>query len=129
MLKFISALALSFSLAVTGFSQNKNAWIFGTWEGKGYQTDTDTTWTMRFTIKGNKYLIEYPSLKCGGEWKLISINAKEARFRERINFGIDECTNNGLVIIQRLSHRQIIFLYKNQGAREVTASAVLNRER
>jgi hypothetical protein len=127
MLRIILALAFSFSLTITGFSQQRDAWVFGTWEGKGYQTDTDETWTMRFSIKGNKYLIEYPSLKCGGEWKLISINGKEARFRERIRYGIDECTNNGLVVLQRLSDRQLLFLYSNENSKEITASAVLNR--
>ena len=129
MFRVVAALALTFSLTITGFSQNKNSWIFGTWEGTGYQIDNDETWTMRFSIKGNKYLIEYPSLKCGGEWKLISINGKEARFRERINYGKDECVNNGLVVIQRFSNRQVIFLYSNENSGEVSASAILNRRR
>jgi hypothetical protein len=127
MLRSIAALIFILSVTLTGFSQSKNSWIFGTWEGKGYQIDTDETWTMRFRIQGNKYLIEYPSLKCGGEWKLISINGKEARFRERINSGLDDCTNNGLVVLQRLSYRQIIFLYRNPGSNDVIASAILNR--
>jgi hypothetical protein len=127
MFRIIATLALIFSITLTGFSQNRSAWIFGTWEGTGYQTDTDETWTMRFIIKGNKYLIEYPSLKCGGEWRLISINSKEARFRERINYGKDNCVNNGLVVIQRLSNRQVVSLYSNAGSNEITASAVLNR--
>lgn len=129
MFRLIIVLVLILSLTTTGFSQNRGGWISGIWEGTGYQTDTDTTWAMRFSIKGNKYLIEYPSLNCGGEWKLISINGREARFRERINYGRDECVNNGLVIIQRLSNRQLLFLYKNSEASQVTASAVLSRRR
>jgi hypothetical protein len=129
MLRIFATLILIFSLTLTGFSQSKSAWIYGTWEGTGYQIDTDTTWTMRFSIKGNKYVIDYPSLKCGGEWKLISINSKEARFRERINYGKDDCVNNGLVVVQRLSNRQVVFLYSNAGSSEITASAVINRRR
>jgi hypothetical protein len=127
MFRIFIALALICALSPNGFSQKRNAWIFGAWDGTGYQTDTDSTWAMRFSIKGNKYLIEYPSLKCGGEWMLISINAHEARFRERIKYGMAECTNNGLVVIRRLSNRQILFLYSNERSREITASAVLNR--
>jgi hypothetical protein len=121
-------LVLILSLTLTGFSQNKNSWMFGTWEGKGYQTDSDTTWTVGFKIQGNKYVIDYPSLKCGGEWNLISINSKEAKFRERINYGLEECTNNSLVVAQRLSNRQILILYRNKGSDEVIASVVLNRK-
>ena len=127
MLRTVAALALLFSITLTGFSQTKNAWVFGTWEGKGYQIDNDETWTMKFRIEGNKYLIEYPSLKCGGEWKLISINGREARFRERIDYGKGECINNGLVVIRRLSNRQLVFLYSNAGSNEITASAILKR--
>lgn len=128
MIRPITVLVLMLSFTLTGFSQNKNSWIFGTWEGKGYQTDSDTTWTTRFKIQGNKYVIEYPSLKCGGEWKLISINGKEAKFRERISYGLEECTNNGLVVVQRLSNRQLLLLYRNPGSSEVIASVVLNRK-
>lgn len=121
------ALVLMLSITLTGFSQNRNSWLFGgTWEGKGYQVDSDSTWTMKFRIEGNKYLVEYPSLKCGGEWKLISINSKEATFRERISYG-NECAKDGLVVIQRLSNRQILFLYSNQGSNEIVASVILNR--
>ncbi len=127
MFRSIIVLALMFSTTLTGFSQDKSSWIYGTWEGKGYQIDSDSLWTMRFRIQNGKYVIEYPSLKCGGEWKLISINSKEARFRERINYGKDECTNNGLVVIQRLSNKQILFLYSNPGTNEVIAAAILNR--
>jgi hypothetical protein len=127
MFRLVMVLVLLLSITLTGFSQNKNSWIFGTYEGKGYQTDSDTNWTVGFKIQGNKYVIEYPSLKCGGEWKLISINGKEARFRERINYGLEECTNNSLVVVQRLSNKQILLLYRNQGSNEVIASVILNR--
>jgi hypothetical protein len=103
-------------------------WIKGTWEGTGYQTDDQSTWTMRLTARGRRYSIEYPSLNCGGRWRLISANSYRARFRERLDHGQDKCTDNGRVTIERLSRRQVFFLYSNAGTREVTASAVLNRK-
>ena len=106
-------------------------WLRGVWEGTGYQTDDDSTWTMKLTVtrtrRGRVYSIDYPSLNCGGRWKLLSMNRNVARFRELISRGQDKCTNNGLVVIER-KRGQIVYLYTNEGSREITASAVLNRK-
>jgi len=105
-----------------------NSWLKGTWEGTGYQTDDQTTWAMRLTVRGRRFSIEYPSLTCGGHWQLVSINSYRARFKERLDHGQDKCANNGNVTIQKVSRRQVFFLYSNADTREVTASAVLNRK-
>ena len=122
-------LLVSASLSAQTKSPTKsNTWLRGTWEGTGYQIDDQSTWAMRLTTRGHKFSIEYPSLSCGGRWRLISINGYRARFRERLDHGQDKCTDNGAVVIQRISRRQVLFLYSLTGKREVTASAVLNRK-
>lgn len=127
--KMAVALLALLLLTTIGTSQGKSGlWLRGAWEGTGYQTDTDSTWTMRLKAQGDKYSIEYPSLGCGGEWRLISIDATEARFREIITYGQEECANNGLVVIRRLNNRQVIFLYSNLNTEEVTASAILKKK-
>lgn len=114
-------------------AQNKpKPWLRGAWEGTGYQTDDNTTWAMKVTVKRLKggrraFLIDYPSLNCGGRWKLLSMNQSKARFREILEHGQDKCSDKGLVTIERIG-RQLIFLYANQGTREITSSAVLNRK-
>lgn len=107
----------------------KAKWLNGTWEGTGYQIDNNETWTMKLTVRGRAYRIEYPSLSCGGKWIPLSINPSRARFIERITLNLEACTNNGNVVIDRLSRRQIAFRYSNAGSREVTASAILNRKK
>lgn len=130
MLKIVATICLFFSLTIVVCPQSNNrTWLNGNWEGTGYQIDTNETWTMSFKAQGRRFLIEYPSLNCGGEWQLISLNARSARFREKITRGLEQCTNTGLVVIERLSRRQIAFRYSNPGSREVTASAILNRKR
>lgn len=125
-----SGVFLSLFLSSAICAQTKsNTWIRGTWEGTGYQTDDQSTWTMLVTARGGRFSIEYPSLNCGGRWQLISIDSYRARFKERLDRGRDSCTDNGKVVIQRLNKRQIFFLYTIAGSREVTASAVLNRKR
>jgi hypothetical protein len=128
----VAVLALLLLLVSTAAAQRSNrSWLRGTWEGTGYQTDDKSTWSMKLTtVKGKRggrtFKIEYPSLNCGGLWKLLSINQNVARFRELLNHGVDKCTNKGSVLIERKG-AQLIFLYTNPGNREITASAVLNR--
>ena len=105
------------------------AWLNGTWEGTGYQIDTDSTWTMRLRARGGKYLIEYPSLNCSGRWRLISINSKIAVFRENITLGRDACVDKGRVVIERLNGRQIAYRFSQRGTTDVSASAILNRKK
>jgi len=115
---------------VFGQSKNRNrSWLNGTWEGTGYQIDTDSTWTMLLTVKGNRYRIEYPSLKCDGRWRPIRIMRATARFREILANGADVCANNGAVVVQRLSRRQIAFRHTHQGEVDVTSSSILNRKK
>jgi hypothetical protein len=113
---------------------NQPAWLRGVWEGTGYQTDDNSTWSIRLTVtqqkgRGRVYSIDYPSLNCGGRWKLLSMSSNQARFREQITRGQDKCSQNGLVVLERKGRRQSIFLYSNEGTREITASAVLNRKK
>lgn len=111
-------------------SKSKRAWLNGTWEGTGYQIDTDTTWTMRLRARrGGKYLIEYPSLSCGGRWRLFSINSTRAVFRESITFGQNSCVNKGRVVIERLNGRQVAYRFSHRGSTDISASAILNRKK
>lgn len=130
MLRIVAALCLLFSITLVVCPQSRSRnWLKGKWEGTGYQIDTEETWTMRLTAQGGKFLIEYPSLNCKGEWKLLSLNSRRARLREKITVGRDECVGQGNVLIERLNGRQIAFRYSYLGTNEVSASAILNRKR
>ena len=122
-------LLLLWAIPVASAQSKSNSWIRGTWEGTGYQTDDKSTWEMVLKAGAKRFAIEYPSLSCGGRWQLISLNAWRARFRERLDHGQDKCADNGNVLIQRLNRNQILFVYSNQGEKELTASAILNRKR
>lgn len=122
-------LLLLLACSVASAQSRSNSWIRGTWEGTGYQTDDKSTWEMVLKAGAKRFAIDYPSLSCGGRWQLISISAWRARFRERLDHGQDKCAVNGSVLVQRLNRNQILFLYSNQGEKELTASAILNRKR
>ena len=132
--KSVAALGLLLLFVSSAAAQgNSRSWLRGTWEGTGYQTDDNSTWSMKLTIakrKGGRrtFTIDYPSLNCGGRWKLLSSNQNVARFREILNRGVDKCSDKGSVLIERKG-TQLIFLYANQGSRQITASAILNRKK
>ena len=136
MRKSFVVVGLLFLLSSAAAAQSKNRpWLRGSWEGTGYQTDSDgeSTWLMTLAIKringGRRtFSIEYPSLGCGGRWRLLNISGNKAKFREELNHGQNSCANKGLVMIERIGG-QLIFLYRNQGSHEITASAVLNRRK
>ena len=123
----IVLLLVPFATASHG-QRSDTRWLRGSWEGVGYQMDTETTWPMKLVMKGNRYSVEYPSLNCSGRWRLLSASRNLVRFREEITVGREHCTDRGTVIIQRLSLRQIAYRYYIRGARDVTASAILNRK-
>src|SRR5580765_1231710 len=121
-------LLLLMATSATMAQQKSSAWIKGTWEGTGYQIDDKSTWEMKVTARGRRVTVEYPSLSCGGRWKLISINQSRARFREILDRGQDKCADRGNVLIQRLNRKQVVFLYAYEGKRDVSASSILNRK-
>lgn len=130
MRRIVALVCLFFSLTVAVCPQGKSrAWLNGSWEGTGYQMDTDTTWTMSFKARGKRYTIEYPSLKCSGTWRLVSVNSRRAIFREHILIGRESCVDRGVVTIERLNGGQIAYRFSNAGTSQVSASAILNRKK
>ena len=128
--RLLVALCMLLVLTSVALPQSKGrAWLRGTWEGTGYQTDDNSTWTMSLKASGRRYLIEYPSLGCGGAWRLVSTNSRRARFKEVLSHGVDKCSNEGTVVVERLSATQVMFIYYRKGDRSASSSAILNRHK
>src|SRR3712207_2433192 len=105
MRRFTIKLCLPLLLPTFLYGQPRGGWLRGEWAGTGYQSDDDSTWAMRLTVSKNGYVVEYPSLGCGGSWKLVSISGGRAVFRERITKGVEKCAPRGNVVIERLNPR------------------------
>jgi hypothetical protein len=103
-------------------------WLNGVWAGDGYQTDTKTRWAVRLTIRGETYSIDYPDIPCKGIWKLIEKNSQSASFTEVITQGLDQCSNNGHVIVEKLSATEISCRYTRAGSRAVIATMTLAKK-
>ncbi len=129
MRRFTLTVGLLLLLPVVICGQSKSGWLRGEWAGTGYQSNDDSKWTMRLTVRKNKYVIEYPSLGCSGGWKLLSVSRGRAVFREVITKGMEQCAPRGNVVIERLNSRQIGYWYAYRGSDEFMASAILNKQR
>ncbi len=126
MFRITGLVGLLFVLAFAVSAQNLDGdWLSGSWEGTGYQIDDGSTWPMRVTASDGKYSVEYPSLKCGGEWRIVSMGLEKATFKERITYGKDNCVDDGNVVIERLNGRQISFRHSLPDTIDVIASAIL----
>jgi hypothetical protein len=127
MKRFVLAAGLLFLSAAVVCGQSRGGWLRGEWAGTGYQTDSNNTWAMRLTAKGRTYAVDYPSLECGGTWRLLSLSRGRAVFRETITRGAERCAQRGTVVVERLNSRQLGYWFSQAGSNEYTASAILNR--
>jgi hypothetical protein len=103
-------------------------WLNGVWAGDGYQTDTKTRWAVRLTVRDETYSIDYPDIPCKGIWKLIEKNSQSASFTEVITQGLDQCSNNSHVLVEKVSASEISCRYTHAGGRAVIATVALARK-
>ncbi len=72
----------------------------GTWKGTGNQIDNNSKWDIEIKIINEKQiLISYPTLRCGGNLKLIKQSDVSAEFEELIEYGKNNCVNNGKILL------------------------------
>lgn len=115
--------------SVVSLSQTKDgSWLTGIWQGTAYQSDPGESWTMTLDVSKGKYVVSYPSLKCGGDWRLVSMRHDIATFIETIRTGLKECEPDGNVVIERLNEDQISFQWSQTNSTKVLAYAVLDRK-
>jgi hypothetical protein len=84
----------------------------GVWEGRGYQYDTSQSWTIKTTIVGNQYKIDYPSLRCGGDLILLNRTANKLEYRERLTYG-NSCISNGKTVLTKTNANTLKFVWYN----------------
>jgi hypothetical protein len=77
-----------------------------TWEGEVHQYDTNSDYSVVLTLEGGPVgsrvgLVEYPSLRCGGELRLDQIEGDIAWFTETITWQESalSCTTSGVIAL------------------------------
>lgn len=102
---FICSLLLSLScLADAGKNQTINHFT-GEWEGAGKQ-DNGTQWSIRVNIHPDFYVIDYPSLTCGGVLTLLKTTDTSLVFKETLTYGIAQCINHGEVVLNKVAEHK-----------------------
>lgn len=102
-------------------------WLEGIWEGKGYQTDTNSTWSVRLTIRDDNFSISYPDIPCSGVWAIVDQNSSGGTFREIISKNVSNCANNSQILLQKVTDNELTLKYSHENTREVIATATLRK--
>lgn len=87
----------------------------GTWYGEAWQPNIRSKWDIKIDIKGNRYNIAYPKLRCGGYLIPVKSTQNQVTFRERITYGRN-CINNGFTVLTLTSPNRANFnWYQSNG--------------
>ncbi len=110
-------------------AQTGPEWMDGKWQGIGYQLNTQSTWSIDFWGRSaeNEFSIQYPSLKCGGNWKLNAFDETQAWFKEEIEFEKMNCLDLGTIVITRINENHITFTYFNPISKALEAFSTLEK--
>lgn len=91
----------AFLLSFLGFAQQSTAMLDGVWVGKGYQFNLNESWSVVLTIDEGEYKIDYTSLSCIAELKLLQVNSNRVFFEEEMKKG--HCIPDGLVELELIN--------------------------
>lgn len=102
---FVCSLLLSLScLADTERNETINQFM-GEWEGMGTQVN-DSHWSIRVNIRPPLYVIDYPSLTCGGVLTLLKTTDTSLVFKETLTYGMSRCINHGDVVLNNVTEHK-----------------------
>ena len=111
---FIMASTISCSSSKRNSLKTNPSWVIANWQGSAYQFDTKENWTMTLAVDSltNDFKIDYPSLQCSGNWKVIRISENRIELREKITRGIRNCVTRGKVVLEhRSDHTAFRYYY------------------
>jgi len=116
----------------TSFSQIKSPdWLRGNWYGNGFQTDNNAFWPIEVQFDNSDEVIKitYPSLNCGGNWKLISVDGNKADFVEMISEGKTNCIDGSRIVLSRINEENIHVTWFSPHISGADAFAVISRKK
>jgi hypothetical protein len=128
MYKLLFTCSLLLTLSYTAHAEQTSTanQFTGEWEGTGTQSD-GSHWSIRVNSLPSGYFIEYPSLVCGGVWKLVKKNESSLVFKEMLIYGIERCVDHGEVVIHKLAEDKASYAWSNK-TNKITATGNLTRK-
>lgn len=119
--------ALLFMLTLTSCVSTK--WLSGKWNGTGVQIDK-MSWRVELDAENMKKIkIDYPSLACGGDWKIMTKSENLITFKENISYGVDKCDQGVEAFVKKISENEIEVTYylRSYDPKNPIATAKLKR--
>lgn len=101
--------------------------FIGIWQGSGKQ-DNNSNWTIKATINPDHYLIDYPSLNCGGTLELIKENDTSLVFREVLTYGLNGCYNHGKTVLIKVTDDTLRYYWYHENGGRKAAAGKLTRQ-
>lgn len=98
----------------------------GIWEGYGKQSN-GSSWSIKVTIRPDNYLIDYPSLSCGGELTFLKETKDSIEFKENIIYGKNKCVDGGRVKITKINESSARFEWYEWNQVKADAVGKLNK--
>lgn len=96
--------------SITALFAKSDNWLDGEWSGTGYQIDGNT-WSVELRKHDNKLTIQYPSLGCGGNWKIVNSSAERIELEETIIEGADICDQGCKIVLFKITENQLSVIY------------------
>lgn len=104
-LVFLGSVLLSLSCLADAGQSDTLSQFTGEWHGAGQQ-DNGAQWSIRVNIRPPLYVIDYPSLTCGGKLTLLKTTDTSLVFKETLTYGIAQCINHGDVVLNKVAEHQ-----------------------
>jgi len=90
-------------------------WLFGTWEGKGYQTNGKTWKVILHYNNQNDIRISYPDFPCNGFWSFDQESSKQIFFNEKIINGQRKWFSEVNIVVEKVSETIMgVYFFSNK---------------
>lgn len=109
-MKNIILIATFLLCSITAVFAKSDNWLDGEWNGTGYQID-GKTWTVELAKQADRLTIQYPSLGCGGNWKIIKSSKDRIELEETIVEGAEKCDQGCKIVLFKINENQLSVIY------------------
>lgn len=108
---------------------NPVSFLDGIWTGSAYQYNMNDSWDMTLTCntEEDKFIIEYPSLSCGGHLILMDGTKKDkVVLRGKITYG--SCLDNLIIELTVIDNDNLDYICHYENSTHIIAKGKLSRQ-
>jgi hypothetical protein len=108
-LLIVIILFFSFTISCVSTTTKSETWYDGIWYGTGFQPDIYSFWSIyvEIDVSKDKFFVSYPSLTCGGRWRIVEEKDNYIKFKEKIEYGKGLCVDDGYVVLEYVDENHL----------------------